>query len=298
MASYLAQSHLGTIDLTQEEQSSIFTPSVAWDTSSIDPSVLLIGKLFATKEIDNQKFIHAFTFIWKMDQLISISPICANFFRIHFEIESKCYEILNRGPWLFKDDWLALAPFDLSSNVQDQTFNALNLLVRVHDLPSVLMESDSMEIKIGSSLGSLIGTVTKTDTKCIDGNDSNKKCCMLQYECCGIVGHLILACPTVKFTTATKLQYGYWMRYSPPSSGYSRLQSRINHFAAKSRSPNLGTVNVSTGKETFVETIQSSSEDLNAKIVTDPLNQLVGSQYATANPMAMDNFTPTPLMVV
>ncbi|KAK8609288.1 hypothetical protein V6N13_061737 [Hibiscus sabdariffa] len=274
MASYLAQSHLGTIDLTQEEQSSIFTPSVAWDTSSIDPSVLLIGKLFATKEIDNQKFIHAFTFIWKMDQLISISPICANFFRIHFEIESKCYEILNRGPWLFKDDWLALAPFDLSSNVQDQTFNALNLLVRVHDLPSVLMESDSMEIKIGSSLGSLIGTVTKTDTKCID------------------------ACPTVKFTTATKLQYGYWMRYSPPSSGYSRLQSRINHFAAKSRSPNLGTVNVSTGKETFVETIQSSSEDLNAKIVTDPLNQLVGSQYATANPMAMDNFTPTPLMVV
>ncbi|KAK9002849.1 hypothetical protein V6N11_060427 [Hibiscus sabdariffa] len=52
------------------------------------------------------------------------------------------------------------------------------------------------------------------------------------------------------------------------------------------------------GKNAFVETVQSPSEDSDAKTVTDPLNQLVGSQYAAANPMAMDNFTPSPLMVV
>ncbi|KAK8696361.1 hypothetical protein V6N13_001497 [Hibiscus sabdariffa] len=34
----------------------------------------------------------------------------------------------------------------------------------------MLMDSDSMAIQTGSSLGSPIGTVTKMDTKCIDGS--------------------------------------------------------------------------------------------------------------------------------
>ncbi|KAK8593255.1 hypothetical protein V6N12_045338 [Hibiscus sabdariffa] len=79
MTSNIPQSQFEDLDLTQEEQGSIFTPSVVWDIPSIDPTVLLIGKLFATKDANNQLSIRAYTNISKKDKLISISPICANF---------------------------------------------------------------------------------------------------------------------------------------------------------------------------------------------------------------------------
>ncbi|KAK8488733.1 hypothetical protein V6N11_068326 [Hibiscus sabdariffa] len=106
---------------------------------------------------------------FKISALPVRSKALFSYHRIHFENASKCHEILNRGPWLFKDDWLALAPFDPTLNAQDHTFNAMNVWVRIQDIPSVLMESDSMAIQTRSSLGSLIGIVTKTDTRRIDG---------------------------------------------------------------------------------------------------------------------------------
>ncbi|KAK8507020.1 hypothetical protein V6N13_024940 [Hibiscus sabdariffa] len=109
------------LDFTNEEQGSIFTPSLLWDTLTIDPIVLIIGKLFATKDVDNQTLIRAYTNIWKKDKLNSISLIR--------ESASKRTEILNRGLWLFKDDWLALAPFDLNLNIQDYSFNTMNIWV-------------------------------------------------------------------------------------------------------------------------------------------------------------------------
>ncbi|KAK8544860.1 hypothetical protein V6N13_057103 [Hibiscus sabdariffa] len=191
---------------------------------------------------------------------------------MHFEIESKCQEILNRGPWLFKDDWLAFSPFDHTLNVQDQIFNAMNVWVRIHDIPSTLLESDLMAIKTRSSLGSLIGIVTKTDTRRIDGNmtsylrvgccinvispicrcvfiggvSSSEKYCMLQYEHlptlfygCDLIGYLVIACPMGKLTPETKLQYGDWLRYLPPSSqtGSSSFQGHIHHHAANPLTP-------------------------------------------------------------
>ncbi|KAK8488720.1 hypothetical protein V6N13_130543 [Hibiscus sabdariffa] len=118
---------------------------------------------------------------------------------------------MNRGPWLFKDDWLALAPFDPTFNAQDHTFNTMNVWVRIHDIPSVLMDSDSMAIQSGSSLSSLIGNVTKTDTRRID----------------------VATCSTVKLSLETKLQYNYWLRYLPPTIpfGSSRPQGLIHYHA-------------------------------------------------------------------
>ncbi|KAK8477237.1 hypothetical protein V6N13_043174 [Hibiscus sabdariffa] len=104
MASNTSLHQFEDLDFTNEEQSSIFTPSLSRDTHTINPIVFIIGKLFATKDVDNQTLIRAYTNIWKKDKLISISPIRANFFRFQFETVTKHTEIMNRGPWLFKDD--------------------------------------------------------------------------------------------------------------------------------------------------------------------------------------------------
>ncbi|KAL4273941.1 hypothetical protein GQ457_13G000010 [Hibiscus cannabinus] len=278
MASNVSFSPLTDLDLTIEEQSSIFTPNVDWDTPAIDPAELLIGKLFATKE----------------------------------------------------SDWLAIAHSNPNLDAQDHDFSTMNVWVRIHDLPTILMDSESMAIQTGSSLGSLIGNVTKTDTRRIDGNmttylrvgccinvnspvrrcvfiggsGSAKKCCMLQYErmptlchACGLIGHLVSSCPIVEITPETKLQYGDWLRYMPSSTttAVSRTQGRIHYHAPNPNTPASGL------KEPIDALVQPSDEGSTANPshlsseFPAPLEDLLNATDISAT---LGVLAPPPLMIV
>ncbi|KAK8504343.1 hypothetical protein V6N13_025021 [Hibiscus sabdariffa] len=201
---------------------------------------------------------------------------------------------MNHGPWLFKDEWLALAHFDPTLNIQEYSFNTMNIWVRIHDIPSILMDSDSIPIQIGSSLGSLFSTVTKNDTRCIDGNmstylrlgccinvtnpirrcvfiggsSSSKKRCMLQYERlpmlyygCGLIGHLATTC---------KVNHSKLHNFEQEATEDSKHNSSDRAFVA----------NVPTNVEPNL---------------TDPLEVFLNDETFFE---AIEVLTPTPLMVV
>ncbi|KAK8487991.1 hypothetical protein V6N11_075715 [Hibiscus sabdariffa] len=111
---------------------------------------------------------------------MSITTVKANYYRIKFPTEDIRNDILSRGPWTFKDDWLALAAFNPNYNIDDYTFFSMNVWVRIYGIPSILMDDDDITHHTGNSLGAMIGTVVKVDTRRIDLN-------MIDYLRIGIV---------------------------------------------------------------------------------------------------------------
>ncbi|GMI69848.1 hypothetical protein like AT2G13450 [Hibiscus trionum] len=99
---------LNSIALTNEEAELFYTPDFGWDFAKEDPKLFLIGCFISSKPIDIYVVLSAFEGIWKPSNLVSISVLQDNFLKIKFKEVKHCYEILNRGPWLYKDEWLAL----------------------------------------------------------------------------------------------------------------------------------------------------------------------------------------------
>ncbi|KAK8589922.1 hypothetical protein V6N13_088726 [Hibiscus sabdariffa] len=98
----------------------------------------------SSKSIDDNAGIRAFQGIWKKDKVVSISALKANYCRIKFSTEEIRNDILSRGPWTFKDDWLALAAFNPNYSIDGYTFTSMNIWVHIHGVPSILMDDDNI----------------------------------------------------------------------------------------------------------------------------------------------------------
>ncbi|KAK8510742.1 hypothetical protein V6N13_072180 [Hibiscus sabdariffa] len=193
-----------------------------------------------------------------------------------------------------------------------------------------------MAIQTGSSLLSLIGNVTETNTRCIDGNmitylrvgccinvnspvrrcvfiggsGSTRKCCMLQYErlptlchACGLIGHLVSSCPIVEITPETKLQYGDWLRYLPSSTTttVSRTQGRIHYHAPNPNTSTSGTELPTLSKEpidVLVHPVDEGSAANPSHLSSEFPEPLEGLLNETDISAASGALAPTPLMIV
>ncbi|KAK9009161.1 hypothetical protein V6N11_080630 [Hibiscus sabdariffa] len=298
MASTSFLNQFQDLDFNNEEQGAVFTPTIQWDSMNDDSNLLIIGKMISSNPIDDNAVVHAFQGIWKHDKIVSITTVKSNYYRIKFPTEDIRNDILSRGPWNFKGDWLALAALNPNYSIDEYTFLSMNVWMHIYGIPSILMDDDDIANHTGNSLGSMIGTVVKVDTRRIDlnmvdylrigivldvtkpvrrcvaigGSGPSPKLCPLQYErlptlChgCGIIGHALDACSTFKPTPNSKLQYGDWLRHIPPKKQEQNTRSKgsIRYLDGACSSKPKTTANVAD--------VESTNAPINPVATTVPM---------------------------
>ncbi|KAK8697857.1 hypothetical protein V6N13_113992 [Hibiscus sabdariffa] len=167
MAANSFLNHLQDLDFTNEEQDMVFTPTIQWDSSNEDSDLLVIAKMISFKPIDDNAVVRDFQGIWKKENVLSITIVKPNYFRIKFPTEDIKNDILSWGLWTLKDEWLALAAFKPNYNIDEYTFFSINMWVRIYGIPSIHMDNDDTAHHTRNSLGAMIG---KVDTSRIDFN--------------------------------------------------------------------------------------------------------------------------------
>ncbi|KAK8590297.1 hypothetical protein V6N13_057191 [Hibiscus sabdariffa] len=130
-----------------------------------DSNLLIIGKLISSNLIDDNAVVRAFQGIWKHDKIVSITIVKSNYYRIKFPTEVIQNDILSRGPWTFKGDWLALAALNPTYSIDEYTFLSRNVWIRIYGIPSILMDDDDIANHTGNSLSAMIVNVIKVDTR-------------------------------------------------------------------------------------------------------------------------------------
>ncbi|KAL4363982.1 hypothetical protein GQ457_04G020320 [Hibiscus cannabinus] len=216
----------------------------------------LVGKVVSPPTVDGGRLIRQFRSIWKDDKILTISEINPNFFLISFASPENRANVLKRGPWDFQKYWFALEQADPNQTIHDYSFLHMCIWVRIHNIPLSLMTAALARV-----LGASIGKVIMTDSRLEDGNmgefmrvrvlidtskplrrcvvlsrpDAKASMCPLQYErlplfChgCGLIGHLVLACPITLKVEGQKFQYGAWLRAPLPKRSATRPRGRLS----------------------------------------------------------------------
>ncbi|KAK8496808.1 hypothetical protein V6N12_008683 [Hibiscus sabdariffa] len=232
----------------------VFTPTFQWDSITDDSNLLIIGKLVSSRAIDDLD-------VGTLDYQGLVVGSC-----IKFPSAYSRNDILSRGPWTIKDSWLALASFDPSLNIDEYSFNSMNIWVHIYNIPLVFMDDDNIAHQTGDSLDAMIGKVIKIDTSRIDLN-------MVDYLQFGII-----------------LDYGDWLHYIPPKRQelMSRSKGSIQYLDANSSTLNLTKIAKASKADTAVE----SSIAVPLAVVTHPHVVLAaGKADASTNEDADDTAT-------
>ncbi|GMI90026.1 hypothetical protein HRI_002671900 [Hibiscus trionum] len=202
----------------------------------------LVGRLVSPAIVDGGMLIRVFLAVWKSQPLEDASELGPNMFLFKFQkLEDRDF-VLERVPWTFNGELMALQPFDGKLSPSEYNFSVFPIWVRIYDLPLV-----GMTVEIGKSLGSKFGEclmadfrkgegrlgqymsvrveidITKPLRRCVMFGrkcDGSPRVCWAKYErlpkfCfwCGIIGHVLELCPSLPENWKNEqLQYGDWLR--------------------------------------------------------------------------------------
>jgi hypothetical protein len=226
----------------------------------------ILGKIITDKTIYASSIQNGLESIWGAPQGLKVQEIEGKILQFFMDKEEDQERILQGNPWIFRNSWLIIKPWDRETDPQSLDFNHVPIWVQLWGLPQHC-KTKSM----GESLGSLMGKVESSEVyeypgkkviikikvhidvqKPIPsgihvGNPNDGSCWIdFRYEklplvCfkCGLVGHVEKLCKNPPMELGTLAPLGPWIRST--QYGRRKMEAKDRKFYSNpSHNPKFG----------------------------------------------------------
>ncbi|KAL4295983.1 hypothetical protein GQ457_12G013380 [Hibiscus cannabinus] len=232
---------MGNLNFSEEELADVNSSGEEMMETMEGTEKWVVGKLISPSIVDSGLLIRVFFAVWKETPLEEASPLGPNLFLFKFKQEEFRDSVLNRCPWSFDGELLALKPFDGLLSPSEYNFHPLHIWLRVYQVPLGLM-TQQMGEKIGNTMGvhkavdlrdgeGRMGEYLRLRSE-IDSSrplrrfitlgklaDGNPRMCPIKYErlpkfCyhCGRIGHGWELCVDRPVEFQGPFQFGDWLK--------------------------------------------------------------------------------------
>jgi hypothetical protein len=226
----------------------------------------IIGKIITDKSIHIRSIQNGLESIWGSPSGLKVQEIEGKLLQFFMDKEEDQDRILNGNPWIFRNSWIIVKPWDRETNLTDLDFENVPVWVQLWGFPTHCKTKP-----MGASLGSLMGTVEAAEfyeypgkkiiikvkvhinvhkplTSGIHiGNPNDGNCWVdFRYEklpliCfkCGLVGHEEKLCRRKPMILGTLAPLGPWIRST--QYGKRKIEAKDkNYYSNPSHDPKFG----------------------------------------------------------
>jgi hypothetical protein len=226
----------------------------------------IIGKIITDKSIHVSSIQNGLESIWGAPQGLKVQEIEGKLLQFFMDKEADQDRILLGNPWIFRNSWLIVKPWDRETDLQTLDFNHVPIWIQLWGLPAHCKTK-----QMGENLGALMGKVEASEFYEYPGkkmiikikvsinvqkplpsgihvgnpNDGN---CWIDYRyeklplvCfkCGIVGHKDKLCRNPPMVLGTLAPLGPWIRST--QYGRRKMEAKDKKFYSNpSQNPEFG----------------------------------------------------------
>jgi hypothetical protein len=226
----------------------------------------IIGKIITNKFIHVSSIQNGLESIWGSPPGLKVQEIEGKLLQFCMDRVEDQDRILQGNPWIFRNSWLIVKPWDRETNPQTLDFDHVPIWIQLWGLPTHCKTK-----LMGASLGALMGTVEASEfyeypgkkviikikvninvykpiTSGIHVGNPNDGNCWVDYRyeklplvCfkCGLVGHADTLCRNPPMILGTLAPLGTWIRST--RYGKRKMEAKDRKFYSNpSQAPNFG----------------------------------------------------------